>query len=256
MAGSMKTSPARPKPEAWAAHGHCHRVRLGHRTSHPPGPGGGRRGGDISRSRRRSSSDCPPGPVSGTAGPGAAAGCQRGRKRGRSIPDCRPYPRNAAPTGQQCAGTGSSGSLLAETSTKALDTVIRTDLYGPFFCCREFLKPPAGMARPSTSLPSTKPFRAPGTRAPPRAACSPSHAVWRWRLPELRIIVNAIAPGLIRTPMTTAPTGDPETRAEEMPHIPRHRPGEPWEVARVAFYLASDDSKTSPAASPLTADWN
>lgn len=42
--------------------------------------------------------------------------------------------------------------------------------------------------------------------------------------------------------MTTAPTGDPETRAEEMPHIPRHRPGEPWEVARVAFYLASDDS--------------
>lgn len=144
MAGSMKTSPARPKPEAWAAHGHCHRVRLGHRTSHPPGPGGGRRGGDISRSRRRSSSDCPPGPVSGTAGPGAAAGCQPGRKRGRSIPDCRPYPRNAAPTGQQCAGTGSSGSLLAETSTKALDTVIRTDLYGPFFCCREFVKPPGG----------------------------------------------------------------------------------------------------------------
>ena len=27
-----------------------------------------------------------------------------------------------------------------------------------------------------------------------------------------------------------------------MPHIPLHRPGEPWEVARLAVYLASDDA--------------
>ncbi|WP_354081299.1 SDR family oxidoreductase [Constrictibacter sp. MBR-5] len=58
----------------------------------------------------------------------------------------------------------------------------------------------------------------------------------------LRINVNAVAPGLIRTPMTEVRTEDPDTMARELPNIPWKRPGEPWEVARLALYLASDDA--------------
>ena len=58
----------------------------------------------------------------------------------------------------------------------------------------------------------------------------------------LRINVNAIAPGLVRTPMTMKRADDPQTRAEELPNIPWRRPGEPWEIARLALYLVCDDA--------------
>ena len=61
-------------------------------------------------------------------------------------------------------------------------------------------------------------------------------------LAPLRINVNAIAPGLIRTPMTAERTEDPAKMNQQLPNIPWNRPGEPWEVARLALYLASEDS--------------
>lgn len=61
-------------------------------------------------------------------------------------------------------------------------------------------------------------------------------------LVPLRINVNAVAPGLIRTPMTMDRTDDPATREKELPNIPWRRPGQPWEVARLALYLVSDDA--------------
>jgi glucose 1-dehydrogenase len=61
-------------------------------------------------------------------------------------------------------------------------------------------------------------------------------------LAPMRINVNAIAPGLIHTPMTAERVENPEKRREQMPKIPWRRPGEPWEIARLALYLASEDS--------------
>ena len=61
-------------------------------------------------------------------------------------------------------------------------------------------------------------------------------------LAPLRINVNAIAPGLIRTPMTAKRTEDPEAMKKELPNIPWNRPGEPWEIARLALYLVSEDA--------------
>ena len=55
-------------------------------------------------------------------------------------------------------------------------------------------------------------------------------------------LVNAIAPGLIRTPMRAERTEDPKAMEEELPEIPWNRPEEPREVARLAVYLASDDA--------------
>jgi glucose 1-dehydrogenase len=145
------------------------------------------------------------------------------------------------------AGTGSSGAPLAETTTEAWDTVIRTDLYGPFFCCREFVRrrQAAGGAGKIINITSVHEAIPSPRNAAYGAAKGGLLTLTRslaLEVADLRIGVNAIAPGLIRTPMTMARTDDPQKRAQEMPHIPWHRPGEPWEVARLALYLASDDS--------------
>ena len=38
------------------------------------------------------------------------------------------------------AGVNGSNTPVEDMTTEQWDSVIRTDLYGPFFCCREFLR--------------------------------------------------------------------------------------------------------------------
>ena len=49
-------------------------------------------------------------------------------------------------------------------------------------------------------------------------------------------------PATSRTPTTAKRTEDPEKMKEQLPNIPWNRPGEPWEVVRLALYLASEES--------------
>ncbi len=54
------------------------------------------------------------------------------------------------------------------------------------------------------------------------------------------IRVNAIAPGWIRTPMTSALQNDPARSAKVLERVPLRRWGEPRDVAGVVVFLASD----------------
>ena len=142
---------------------------------------------------------------------------------------------------------GASGTEVIDLSGGDFDRVVRTDLYGPFFCCREFVRGrrAAGGGGRIVNVSSVH-----------EAIPSPRNAAYgaakgglltftrslALEVAPLRINVNAIAPGLVRTPMTMKRTDDPQTRAEELPNIPWRRPGEPWEIARLALYLASDDA--------------
>lgn len=144
------------------------------------------------------------------------------------------------------AGVGVSAPVT-ELSTADFDKVIKTDLYGPFFCTRAFLRlrqarGGQGKLINITSVHDSIP--------------SPGHAVYSaakgglltftrsvaLEAAPLKINVNAIAPGLIHTPMTQERVEDPETRAREMPRIPWRRPGQPEEVAHLAVYLASPEA--------------
>ncbi|WP_309768782.1 MULTISPECIES: 3-oxoacyl-ACP reductase family protein [unclassified Caballeronia] len=144
------------------------------------------------------------------------------------------------------AGVGAGGAEVAELEDEQLETVIRTDLFGPLYCCRAFVKlrrASGGGGRivniSSVAQHLPTPESAPYGMA--KAALGSLSRSLSREVAEDRINVNNIAPGLIQTPMTQKRLDDPDAREKSMSVIPWHRPGQPEEIARVALFLASDD---------------
>lgn len=144
------------------------------------------------------------------------------------------------------AGVGGGGANVANMSTEEFDRVVRTDLYGPFFCSREFIerraKAAGGKIINITSVHEAIPSPGSAAYGAAKGGLLTFTRSLALELAPRRINVNAIAPGLIRTPMTAQRTEDPKKMEKELPRIPWRRPGEPWEVARLAVYLASEDA--------------
>jgi NAD(P)-dependent dehydrogenase (short-subunit alcohol dehydrogenase family) len=61
-------------------------------------------------------------------------------------------------------------------------------------------------------------------------------------LAELGIRINAISPGIIRTPLAAPIVDDPAASADYLGKVPLGRFGEPEEIARLVLFLASDEA--------------
>lgn len=61
-------------------------------------------------------------------------------------------------------------------------------------------------------------------------------------LAPYNITINAIAPGMIETPMIDPMKQDPKMMEAMLARVPMHRVGSPQEVSNLVLFLASDDS--------------
>ncbi|MBC9176030.1 SDR family NAD(P)-dependent oxidoreductase [Pseudoroseomonas ludipueritiae] len=144
------------------------------------------------------------------------------------------------------AGKGMGGMPVAEMEDEMLERVLRTDLLGPLFCCRAFIrlrKQHGGKGRIVTISSVAQHLPTPGS-APYGMAKAGIGSLTRSLAVEVaedKINVNNIAPGLIQTPMTQERLDDREKREASFKEIPWHRAGQPEEIARLALFLASDD---------------
>jgi glucose 1-dehydrogenase len=144
------------------------------------------------------------------------------------------------------AGKGmESKTPVAELSDDQLDLILRTNLMGPLYCARAFVRMRerqggrgriVNISSVAQHLPTAKsaPY---GMAKAGLGSFSRSLSV---ELAEMKINVNNIAPGMIETPMTAARIEDPEKREASFKEIPWHRAGQPVEIARLALFLASD----------------
>jgi glucose 1-dehydrogenase len=145
------------------------------------------------------------------------------------------------------AGRDSTGKHVADVEPREWEQVIRTNLMGPFYCCQHFirLRRQAGGRGKIINVTSVH-------EEIPRAGASGYDAskgglrnLTRTLALELApdlINVTNIAPGMILTPMNQEAIDNPEVYAEQVQSIPFKRAGQPWEIARLAVYLASPDA--------------
>jgi glucose 1-dehydrogenase len=146
------------------------------------------------------------------------------------------------------AGVDSIGKDVKDMSDAEWDDVIRTNLYGPFYCCREFIRALEGSGKHGTIINVTSVHQ-----EIPRAGGAGYDAskgglrnltkTLALELAEKNININNIAPGMVLTPMNQQAKDDPEVLKRQVQSIPMKRAGEPEEIAQVAVFLASEKSR-------------
>lgn len=145
------------------------------------------------------------------------------------------------------AGEDSTGEQVADVSAQAWEHKLRVNLLGPFYCCQQFIRARrrAGGRGKIINITSVH-------QEIPRAGAS-AYDVSKGGLRNLTrtlalelapdlINVNNIAPGMVLTPFNQRAIDDPEVYAAQVQSIPLRRAALPWEIARLAVYLASPDA--------------
>lgn len=143
------------------------------------------------------------------------------------------------------AGANPVLSLMADLEEEAFDKVMEVNLKGAFLMskavAKEMIRQGGGRIINITSVSGLR-ARADGTGAYciSKAAMNMLTQVMARELAPHHILVNAIAPGSIKTEFSRVNWSDPERRANRLKDIELRRFGEPEEVAGIALMLASE----------------
>ncbi len=145
------------------------------------------------------------------------------------------------------AGEDASGVEVADMETALWDQKIRTNVYGAFFCCRSFIRlrkqaGSNGKIINVTSVHQTVPRAGAADYDCSKGAIANLTTTLALELAPLGINVNNIAPGMVLTPFNQAAVDDVDVREQQVQSIPLKRAARPWEIGRLAVYLASDDA--------------
>lgn len=147
------------------------------------------------------------------------------------------------------AGINGSNIPVEDMSTEIWDKAIKTNLYGPFFCCREFLR----MKKKYNTYKGSRIINVSSIHETINVAGNANYNASKaglrnfayslaLELAPRELTVNNIAPGMILTPINEKVISDPEKLKAAEAIMPFHRGGTPEEVAKVALFLASDAS--------------
>lgn len=124
------------------------------------------------------------------------------------------------------------------------DAIVRTDLTGSFLTSRRFARDLRATKRTGTIINITS-IHSYAMRAGGAAYCAAKGGqrnltqCMALELAEAGITVNAIAPGMVLTPMNAEALEDEAQRRSLTQNIPLKRAAEPEEVAQLALFLAS-----------------
>lgn len=127
------------------------------------------------------------------------------------------------------------------------DRIIRTDLYGPFFCSRLFIRGLEGANRNGVIINVTSVHEEiPGSGGAGYCAAKGGlrnlTRVLALELAQSNIRVNNLAPGMVLTPMNQQAMEDSEKYRSQVQPIPMKRAAAPAEIAAAAVFLASTES--------------
>jgi glucose 1-dehydrogenase len=145
------------------------------------------------------------------------------------------------------AGTNGAKKPVIDMSLEEFDRTIKSDLYGAFLNCRSFArhrrdKGGKGKIINITSIHEEVMFTNAADYNAAKGGLRNLTRTLALELGDMCINVNNLGPGMIVTPMNKDLMNNPAAQKDKGEAVPLKRPGFPAEIAKLALFLASEDS--------------